>query len=202
MLKKFVAIIALMAIFIVSGCSAPVEEVNIVDSGNDDVVVAEEGEAAEGTEVDPGADIADEQDYAAAQAELLEPTNPIVPEIVTPEVVVPEIKPIVPVEPVDVDGMAVPAASAEVILAQCMTANGAKLYTASWCGHCQNQKAAFADGLQYLDNTECAVADGWAEECKTAGVEAVPTWIFADGTKQSGNTPLAELASKTGCIYQ
>ncbi|MFC1599879.1 thioredoxin domain-containing protein [Patescibacteria group bacterium] len=91
--------------------------------------------------------------------------------------------------------------SKEVVLAKCLTENGAKLYTASWCGHCKNQKAAFADGLEYLDHTECADGDGWAQACKDADVTSVPTWIFADGTVQEGNTALAKLAGLAGCEY-
>jgi len=91
--------------------------------------------------------------------------------------------------------------SKEVVLAKCLTENGAKLYTAKWCGHCQNQKKAFADGLEYLDHIECAEGDGWAQECKDADVTSVPTWIFADGTKKTGNTALDKLASLSGCEY-
>lgn len=92
--------------------------------------------------------------------------------------------------------------SPEVTLAKCLTASGAHLYTASWCGHCANQKAAFGDGLEYLNNTDCAAFGGWAEECTDAGVSAVPTWIFADGTTQQGNTPLEKLAELGGCTYE
>jgi hypothetical protein len=89
----------------------------------------------------------------------------------------------------------------EITLAKCLTASGAKLYTASWCGHCKNQKAAFGAGLEYLKNTECADGDGWAQACTDAGVKAVPTWIFGNGTTKSGNTPLATLAELNGCKY-
>ncbi len=91
--------------------------------------------------------------------------------------------------------------TAEVVLAKCITESGAKLYTASWCGHCKNQKDAFKKGSKYLDNTECAEEDGWADACTDAGVKAVPTWIFADGTVQTGNTPLSKLAELTDCTY-
>jgi hypothetical protein len=107
-------------------------------------------------------------------------------------------EPIVEEEPTTAEAS---SESPEVVLAKCITESGAKLYTAVWCGHCKNQKAAFGDGLEYLDNTECAVGDGWAQECTDAGVKAVPTWIFGDGTSKSGNTPLATLADLTGCTY-
>ncbi|MBD3156867.1 hypothetical protein GF369_03490 [Candidatus Peregrinibacteria bacterium] len=93
------------------------------------------------------------------------------------------------------------AQAAEVALAQCLTEKGATLYTASWCGHCQSQKAAFGEGIQYLDNVECAAFGGWSQECEEAGVEAVPTWIFGDGTEKLGNTPLETLAALNNCEY-
>lgn len=89
----------------------------------------------------------------------------------------------------------------EITLAKCLTENGAKLYTASWCGHCNDQKEAFGEGLEYLNNTECAVDDGWADVCTEAEIKGVPTWIFGDGTRQSGNTSLVKLASLGGCTY-
>lgn len=91
--------------------------------------------------------------------------------------------------------------SKEIILAKCLKENGAKLYAAEWCGHCKKQKAAFGDGLEYLDFTECAEGDDWAQDCKDADITSVPTWIFADGTRQSGNTALDKLASLSGCTY-
>lgn len=105
------------------------------------------------------------------------------------------------VENDDVVEAAADSDSPEVALAKCITESGAKLYTASWCGHCKNQKEAFGDALEFLDNTECAEGDGWAQACTDAGVKAVPTWIFGDGTSKSGNTPLATLAELTGCEY-
>jgi len=57
------------------------------------------------------------------------------------------------------------------------------------------------DGLEYLNDTECAEGDGWAQACDEANVKAVPTWIFGDGTVKTGNTPLAKLAELTGCEY-
>jgi hypothetical protein len=105
-------------------------------------------------------------------------------------------------EPADDTNEAEPSAeSPEVVLAKCMTEKGTKLYTATWCGHCQNQKEAFKEGLEYLDNVECAAMDGWSVACKDAGVKAVPAWVLPDGTMETGAMPLAKLASLTGCPY-
>jgi hypothetical protein len=104
-------------------------------------------------------------------------------------------------EEVDTAPPSLSTESSEALLAQCLTDTGVKLYTAVWCGHCQKQKEAFKDGSEYLDNVECASDDGWATVCTSAGVSAVPTWIFPDGEKKTGNTPLATLASLSGCSY-
>ncbi|MFC1810912.1 hypothetical protein ACFLZH_05410 [Patescibacteria group bacterium] len=91
--------------------------------------------------------------------------------------------------------------SAEVLLAKCLAESGATLYAASWCGHCKDQKAAFGDALEFVNQVECAGDDDWTQECTDADVSAVPTWIFGDGTVKTGNTPLATLAEKSGCTY-
>ena len=91
--------------------------------------------------------------------------------------------------------------SPEVKLAKCLTEKGVKLYTASWCGHCKHQKESFKDGLEYLNNIECAAFGGWSKECTDAGVKAVPAWIFADGSMKTGDTPLSVLAEENGCTY-
>jgi len=35
--------------------------------------------------------------------------------------------------------------------------------------------------------------------CKDEGIAEYPTWIFADGTRQTGVLSLAQLSTKTGC---
>lgn len=86
-------------------------------------------------------------------------------------------------------------------LAQCFTNSGAKLYTAYWCGHCQNQKAMFGESLQYLAYVECDPGGENADPqaCAEAGIRAFPTWILGDGTELVGTQKLEALASKTSC---
>ncbi len=85
-------------------------------------------------------------------------------------------------------------------LAQCLTESGAKFYGASWCGHCQNQKAMFKTAVGLLPYVECAAADGsQTAVCTENNITGYPTWVFGDGTRQSGEIPLATLAEKTGC---
>jgi len=181
---KFKVIFAIFGVFMLAGCDAQ-------DAKETDEVLSEK----------PAVQQEEEKVVTPIPTDLNIPETiptpverPVVdkPAIVTPE---PEAEIVTPETTTEVDE------SAEITLAKCLTESGAKLYTASWCGHCQNQKAAFGDGLEYLDNTECAATDGWTQECTDAGVKAVPTWIFGDGTVRSGNTPLATLAELNGCTY-
>ncbi|MFH1133745.1 MAG: hypothetical protein V1735_04590 [Nanoarchaeota archaeon] len=83
--------------------------------------------------------------------------------------------------------------------AKCLTEKGAKMYGAYWCGHCQNQKTAFGESWQYVTYIECGRGENPA--CDDAGIEGYPTWIFADGSRQSGELTFPQLAAKTGCAY-
>jgi len=94
--------------------------------------------------------------------------------------------------------------SAEVLLAQCLTDNGVKLYTSRTCPHCTNQKALFKDGLEFLISIDCLNKEGtgWTDECKNNEINVVPTWIFSNGDILSGETSLETLAQKAGCEYK
>jgi len=85
--------------------------------------------------------------------------------------------------------------------AQCIKASGATFYGAFWCPHCQAQKALFGDSVHFLPYVECSTPDGSAQlqVCKDEGVQSYPTWVFKDGSRLTGETPLATLAQKTGC---
>lgn len=85
--------------------------------------------------------------------------------------------------------------------AKCLKDSGAKFFGAFWCPHCQNQKKSFGSSAKYLPYTECSTPDGNSqlEVCTKAGVEAYPTWEFADGSKKEGELTLQELASKSKC---
>lgn len=87
--------------------------------------------------------------------------------------------------------------------AQCISDSGAKFYGAFWCAHCQNQKKAFADAAKYLPYVECSEPDGKTQkqECKDNNIEGYPTWIFADGSTESGELSFNELSKKTGCPF-
>lgn len=86
-------------------------------------------------------------------------------------------------------------------LAKCLTEKGVKFYGASWCGHCKNQKEMFGQAAEFLPYIECSTPDGNDQTavCKENNITGYPTWVFADGTKESGELSLQKLSEKTGC---
>ena len=85
--------------------------------------------------------------------------------------------------------------------AQCIKDSGAIFYGAYWCPHCQDQKKEFGDSAHLLPYVECSTPDGTGQTqiCKDKGIEGYPTWIFKDGSQQSGKVEMNVLAQKTGC---
>lgn len=82
--------------------------------------------------------------------------------------------------------------------AKCLTQKEVKFYGAWWCPHCRNQKAEFGDSMKYVDYIECEKTPGVSQgdivqTCTDAKIEAFPTWIFPDGTKQLGELPLEKI---------
>jgi len=83
---------------------------------------------------------------------------------------------------------------------QCLKDKGATFYGAYWCPHCQNQKKALGESKN-MPYVECSTPTGAAQTqiCKDKKIEGYPTWIFADGSTQSGELSLDTLSQKTGC---
>jgi len=86
--------------------------------------------------------------------------------------------------------------------AQCLKDKGTVFYGAFWCPHCQNQKALFGTAADKLPYVECSTPDarGQLTVCTEKGVKSYPTWIFTDGSQESGEVSLGRLAEKTGCV--
>lgn len=80
--------------------------------------------------------------------------------------------------------------------ASCLTEKGAKMYGASWCGHCQSQKEMFGEAFAKVNYIECTADE---QSCINAGIQGYPTWKFADGSSAAGAQSFAVLAEKTGC---
>jgi thiol-disulfide isomerase/thioredoxin len=95
-----------------------------------------------------------------------------------------------------------PSAPADMdVFAKCLTDNGAVFYGASWCPHCQKQKKAFGESVQYVNYVECAVDGGKTQAgvCEAAGVTFYPTWRFVDSSEIVGEATFQELSEKTNC---
>jgi hypothetical protein len=85
--------------------------------------------------------------------------------------------------------------------AQCLGEKGATFYGAFWCPHCQNQKKAFGRAQRFLPYVECSNKDmSQTQACIDAGIESYPTWVFADGSRLTGEIPMQVLSDKTGCV--
>lgn len=85
--------------------------------------------------------------------------------------------------------------------AQCIADSGTTFYGAFWCPHCQSQKKMFGKSEKLLPYVECSTPDakGQTQECKDKGITNYPTWLFPDGSVQTGEVSLADLAAKTDC---
>ena len=86
-------------------------------------------------------------------------------------------------------------------LAEHLTDTGVLFYGASWCPHCQQQKALFGTSQERLPYVECSPAGprgAVASACVSAGVRTYPTWVFPDGSRVSEVIPLRELAQRVG----
>ena len=83
-------------------------------------------------------------------------------------------------------------------LAVHLTSVGAKMYGASWCPHCQEQKDIFGASARRLPYVECATGpqgSPQAAPCRAAGVRTYPTWIIGGQRFEEvlSQTRLAEL---------
>lgn len=97
----------------------------------------------------------------------------------------------------DKDENAVVDVAAVDSLAQCITEKGMKMYGASWCPHCKNQKAMFGTSFAKVDYIECTTDQ---VKCNIAGVQGYPTRTY-QGQKYEGEQTLQQLAKITGCTY-
>ena len=89
---------------------------------------------------------------------------------------------------------------AALALANHLTANGARMYTAYWCPHCHEQKELFGkEATARLQLIECA-PDGRNSQkalCDSKKIQGFPSWEINDKI-ESGVKPLAKLAEMSG----
>lgn len=86
-------------------------------------------------------------------------------------------------------------------LAQCIKENDVKFYGAFWCPHCQRTKQEFGSSAALLPYVECSTPDGQGQTqvCKDKGIQVYPTWLRPDGASITGEHPVEEIASFSGC---
>ncbi len=85
--------------------------------------------------------------------------------------------------------------------AKCIAQTGTKFYGAFWCPHCAAQKQEFGTSEKYLPYVECSLPDesGQTQICIQNNIQSYPTWVFPNGSRLTGTTPLQTLSQKTGC---
>ncbi len=86
-------------------------------------------------------------------------------------------------------------------LAKCLTEKGVIMYGSYWCQHCQSQKEAFGDDVQFLPYQECddSGKGGDHKVCLEAGVTSYPTWYFPGQGNLVGSQPLYLLGKLSNC---
>lgn len=78
--------------------------------------------------------------------------------------------------------------------------SGAKMYGASWCPHCQQQKAMFGASAHRLPYVECSTGGQGSPQaavCANLGIKIYPTWVI-NGVRTEETIPTDTLASLTG----
>ncbi|MST04380.1 MAG: hypothetical protein EXS49_02335 [Candidatus Pacebacteria bacterium] len=85
--------------------------------------------------------------------------------------------------------------------AACLKEKNVTFFGAFWCSHCQSQKKLFGNSAKRLPYVECSTPDrkNQTQICKDENIKSYPTWRFADGSEQTGEVFLENLAEKSGC---
>ena len=74
-----------------------------------------------------------------------------------------------------------------------------KLYGAVWCPACNEQKALFEDGADFLPFIEVTNPDRTLNATGiAANITSFPTWEFPDGSRETGVLSLATIAQRAG----
>lgn len=79
--------------------------------------------------------------------------------------------------------------------AQCLVAQGAVMYGAEWCPHCQNEKEAFGNSFRFIPYVECPAEP---KTCIAKNITGYPTWIIKDKLYE-GEQGLQKLSLISGC---
>ena len=94
-----------------------------------------------------------------------------------------------------------PERAAIAAVTQCLAEKETIFYGAFWCPNCAEQKEIFGSSAKDLPYVECSTPDRSAQlpVCVDEGIEAYPTWEFADGTRCTGVMSPLMLAYRAGC---
>lgn len=84
--------------------------------------------------------------------------------------------------------------------ANCLTETGAKMYGASWCSYCNDQKDMFGESWIDINYIECSLPDGGQTQiCQQESITGYPTWEFGDGSRRPGKLSFEELSTYSNC---
>jgi len=83
----------------------------------------------------------------------------------------------------------------------CLAREDTIFYGASWCPQCRAQQEMLGGANRYVHYVECSVDGGrdTTDECRDAGISKYPTWVFPDGSRQTGRLSVETLAARSGC---
>ena len=82
--------------------------------------------------------------------------------------------------------------------AQCLNDEGAKVYVAWWCQHCENQEADFGSAWDELEVIECSSPGSHTFDL-CPDLTSSPTWETADGDRYEGRRTFENLSEIYGC---
>ena len=87
-------------------------------------------------------------------------------------------------------------------LADCVRDSGAVMYEASWCPACKAQRKEFRGYVNRIKTVQCDVGGKKGKtraECERMNIDSYPTWVFGDGSSESGFKSAKAIAARTGC---
>ncbi len=91
------------------------------------------------------------------------------------------------------------AANDLVAFAKALDASGTTMYGAIWCSSCNQQKALFEDGADFLPFVEVTNPDRTPNQiANDENITDYPTWVFPDGSRLTGVVSLATLSQRSG----
>jgi glutaredoxin len=84
--------------------------------------------------------------------------------------------------------------------AKCLFESNVRMYGASWCSHCSNQKKLFGEDVLEENNIYIECGDNGDEEriCAEKGIEGYPTWEIK-GKLHQGEQKLESISELSGC---